>query len=50
MRGSTTLTTWSCVQIPTASTRCPKAGMVYTRSPAELGSTMLEVLKAKGMA
>ncbi len=27
-----------------------KAGMAYTRSPAELGSTMLEVLKSKGMA
>ena len=27
-----------------------KAGIAYTRSPAELGSTMLEVLKAKGLA
>ena len=27
-----------------------KAGVAYTRSPAELGSTMLEVLKAKGLA
>jgi succinyl-CoA synthetase alpha subunit len=27
-----------------------KAGMAYTRSPAELGSTMFEVLKSKGMA
>jgi len=27
-----------------------KAGMAYTRSPAELGSTMLELLKSKGMA
>ena len=27
-----------------------KAGMAYTRSPAELGSTMLEVLKSKGLA
>ncbi|WP_374335756.1 succinate--CoA ligase subunit alpha [Leeia sp.] len=26
-----------------------KAGIAYTRSPAELGSTMVEVLKAKGM-
>ena len=26
-----------------------KAGMAYTRSPAELGSTMLQVLK-KGLA
>ncbi|KCZ12261.1 hypothetical protein K036_4349 [Acinetobacter baumannii 42057_5] len=27
-----------------------KAGMAYTRSPAELGSTMLQVLKEKGLA
>lgn len=27
-----------------------KAGIAYTRSPAELGSTMLELLKSKGMA
>lgn len=27
-----------------------KAGMAYTRSPAEIGSTMLELLKSKGMA
>lgn len=27
-----------------------RAGITYTRSPAELGSTMLEVLKNKGMA
>ena len=27
-----------------------KAGIAYTRSPAELGSTMLEVLKAKSLA
>ncbi|MDV2470115.1 succinate--CoA ligase subunit alpha [Acinetobacter chinensis] len=27
-----------------------KAGMAYTRSPAELGSTMLEVLKKQGLA
>ena len=27
-----------------------KAGIAYTRSPAELGTTMLEVLKAKGLA
>lgn len=27
-----------------------RAGMAYTRSPAELGSTMLELLKSKGMA
>ena len=27
-----------------------KAGMAYTRSPAELGSTMLAVLKEKGLA
>ncbi|MDK1682814.1 succinate--CoA ligase subunit alpha [Acinetobacter terrestris] len=27
-----------------------KAGMAYTRSPAELGSTMLQVLKDKGLA
>ena len=27
-----------------------RAGMAYTRSPAELGSTMMEVLKAKGLA
>lgn len=27
-----------------------RAGMAYTRSPAELGSTMVEVLKSKGMA
>jgi len=27
-----------------------RAGMAYTRSPAELGSTMLEVLKRKGIA
>ena len=27
-----------------------KAGIVYTRSPAELGSTMLELLKSKKMA
>ena len=27
-----------------------KAGMAYTRSPAELGSTMLQLLKDKGMA
>ncbi len=27
-----------------------RAGMAYTRSPAELGSTMLEVLKEKGLA
>ena len=27
-----------------------KAGMAYTRSPAELGSTMLDVLKKKGLA
>lgn len=27
-----------------------KAGMAYTRSPAELGSTMLDLLKSKGMA
>ncbi len=26
-----------------------RAGMAYTRSPAELGSTMLDVLKSKGM-
>ncbi len=26
-----------------------KAGIAYTRSPAELGTTMLEVLKAKGL-
>ena len=26
-----------------------RAGMAYTRSPAELGSTMMEVLKAKGL-
>ncbi len=26
-----------------------KAGIAYTRSPAELGSTMLELLKSKGM-
>ncbi|WP_018150277.1 succinate--CoA ligase subunit alpha [Leeia oryzae] len=26
-----------------------KAGIAYTRSPAELGSTMVEVLKSKGM-
>ncbi|MDM1246960.1 succinate--CoA ligase subunit alpha [Acinetobacter sichuanensis] len=26
-----------------------KAGMAYTRSPAELGSTMLELLKSKGL-
>jgi len=26
-----------------------RAGMAYTRSPAELGSTMLELLKSKGM-
>ncbi|WP_373741341.1 succinate--CoA ligase subunit alpha [Neisseria sp.] len=27
-----------------------RAGIAYTRSPAELGSTMLEVLKSKGLA
>jgi succinyl-CoA synthetase alpha subunit len=27
-----------------------KAGMAYTRSPAEIGSTMLALLKSKGMA
>ena len=27
-----------------------RAGMAYTRSPAELGSTMLQVLKEKGLA
>lgn len=27
-----------------------KAGMAYTRSPAELGSTMLQLLKEKGLA
>ncbi|GGY03187.1 succinate--CoA ligase subunit alpha [Paludibacterium paludis] len=27
-----------------------KAGIAYTRSPAELGTTMLELLKSKGMA
>jgi succinyl-CoA synthetase alpha subunit len=27
-----------------------KAGMAYTRSPAEIGSTLLELLKSKGMA
>ncbi len=27
-----------------------KAGVAYTRSPAELGSTMFDVLKSKGMA
>ncbi|TDR82696.1 succinate--CoA ligase subunit alpha [Paludibacterium purpuratum] len=27
-----------------------KAGMAYTRSPAEIGSTMMELLKSKGMA
>ena len=27
-----------------------KAGMAYTRSPAELGSTMLKVLQSKGLA
>jgi len=27
-----------------------KAGMAYTRSPAELGSTMMQVLKEKGLA
>ena len=27
-----------------------KAGMAYTRSPAEIGTTMLELLKSKGMA
>ena len=26
-----------------------KAGMAYTRSPAELGSTMYQVLKEKGL-
>ena len=26
-----------------------KAGMAYTRSPAELGSTMFDVLKKKGL-
>ena len=27
-----------------------RAGMAYTRSPAELGATMLQVLKEKGLA
>ena len=27
-----------------------RAGMAYTRSPAELGATMLQVLKDKGLA
>lgn len=27
-----------------------KAGMAYTRSPAEIGSTMLDLLKSRGMA
>ena len=26
-----------------------RAGIAYTRSPAELGTTMLELLKSKGM-